>query len=61
MIILSKNKQTLKIDEFKFKCCIGKNGLSLNKGKVIKKHQKDYSQLEIYISDQIELISPEQI
>ena len=31
MIILSKNKQTLQIDEFKFKCCVGKNGISSKK------------------------------
>ena len=28
MTILLKNKQTLKFDVFKFKCCIGKNGLT---------------------------------
>ena len=27
MIILLKNKQTLQIDEFKFKCSVGKNGI----------------------------------
>jgi L,D-peptidoglycan transpeptidase YkuD (ErfK/YbiS/YcfS/YnhG family) len=31
MIIFLKNKHTLQIDEFKFKCCIGKNGLTKNK------------------------------
>ena len=31
MIIELKNKNTLIVDEFKFKCCIGKNGLKLNK------------------------------
>ncbi len=31
MIIHVKNKNTLIIDDFKFKCCIGKNGLSSNK------------------------------
>lgn len=31
MIILVKNKHTLIIDEFKFKCCIGKNGTALKK------------------------------
>ncbi len=31
MIILSKNKQTLQIDEFKFKCSFGKNGISSKK------------------------------
>ncbi len=31
MIIYLKNKQTLKVDNFKFKCVIGKNGISKNK------------------------------
>lgn len=31
MQIKLKNKDTLIIDDFKFKCCIGKNGLSSNK------------------------------
>ena len=31
MKIILKNKYTLKIDDFKFKCCIGKNGLKKNK------------------------------
>ena len=31
MIILSKNKQTLIIDEFKFKCSVGKSGISSKK------------------------------
>ena len=31
MIIHVKNKNTLIIDDFKLKCCIGKNGLKLNK------------------------------
>ena len=31
MIIHVKNKSTLIIDDFKFKCCIGKNGLNSNK------------------------------
>ena len=31
MIIHVKNKDTLIIDDFKFKCCIGKNGLNSNK------------------------------
>ena len=28
MTILLKNKHTVKFDDFKFKCCIGKNGLT---------------------------------
>ncbi len=31
MRIYLKNKHTLQVDDFKFKCCIGKNGLSYNK------------------------------
>ena len=31
MIIYLKNKHTLQIDDFSFKCCIGKNGLSKSK------------------------------
>ena len=31
MIIYLKNKDTLQVDNFEFKCCIGKNGLSKNK------------------------------
>ena len=31
MTIIIKNKDTLHIDEFKFKCCIGKNGIKENK------------------------------
>ncbi len=40
MIILIKNKHTLLIDEFKFKCSVGKNGLSLNKIEGDKKTPK---------------------
>ena len=31
MTIFVKNKHTLQIDEFKFKCCIGKKGFTINK------------------------------
>ena len=31
MIITLKNKHTLQIDDFIFKCCIGKKGLTINK------------------------------
>ena len=31
MTILIKNKYTLLVDDFKFKCCIGKSGVSRNK------------------------------
>ena len=40
MIILLKNKQTLQINEFKFKCSIGKNGISSKKKEGDKKTPK---------------------
>ncbi len=46
MIILLKNKQTLQIDEFKFKCSIGKNGTSSNKREGDKKTPKGIYSIE---------------
>ena len=40
MIIFVKNKHTLQIDEFKFKCCIGKNGSTKSKKEGDKKSPK---------------------
>ena len=40
MIIFLKNKHTLVVDEFKFKCCVGKNGISSNKIEGDKKTPK---------------------
>ena len=40
MIILSKNKQSLQLHEFKFKCSIGKNGISSKKIEGDKKTPK---------------------
>ncbi len=40
MQILIKNKDTLLCDEFKFKCCIGKKGLTINKFEGDKKTPK---------------------
>jgi L,D-peptidoglycan transpeptidase YkuD (ErfK/YbiS/YcfS/YnhG family) len=37
MTILVKNKHTLQIDEFTFRCCIGKNGSTKNKKEGDKK------------------------
>ena len=31
MIIFLKNKHTLKVDEFNFKCSVGKNGITTKK------------------------------
>ena len=39
MIIYIENKHSLKVDDFKFKCCIGKNGKSKKKRREIKKLQ----------------------
>ena len=40
MTIFVKNKHTLQIDEFKFKCSIGKKGLTINKKEGDKKTPK---------------------
>ena len=46
MIIFLKNKQTLEIDEFKFRCCIGKKGLTKNKKEGDKKTPKGTFEIE---------------
>ena len=46
MIIYLKNKHTLKVDEFYFKCSIGKNGLSLKKKEGDKKTPKGTFQID---------------
>ena len=40
MTILVKNKHTLQIDEFTFRCCIGKKGSTKNKKEGDKKTPK---------------------
>jgi L,D-peptidoglycan transpeptidase YkuD (ErfK/YbiS/YcfS/YnhG family) len=40
MIILLKDKQTLKVNDFYFKCCIGKNGTTYKKKEGDKKTPK---------------------
>ncbi len=40
MTIFVKNKHTLQIDEFKFRCCVGKRGLTINKKEGDKKTPK---------------------
>ena len=40
MTIFVKNKQTLQIDEFKLRCCIGKKGSTVNKKEGDKKTPK---------------------
>ena len=46
MIIYLKNKQTLKVDDFLFKCSIGKNGISKKKVEGDKKTPKGTFQIE---------------
>ena len=53
MTILVKNKHTLQIDEFKFRCSIGKNGSTGKKKKEIKKHQKEPLKFNIFILGKI--------
>ena len=46
MTIFVKNKHTLQIDEFKFKCCIGKKGSNSNKKEGDKKTPKGTFEIE---------------
>ena len=46
MTIYLKNKHTLQIDEFRFKCCIGKKGLTNNKKEGDKKTPKGIFEIE---------------
>ena len=46
MTIFLKNKHTLQIDEFKFRCCIGQKGLTLNKKEGDKKTPKGTFEIE---------------
>ena len=46
MTIFVKNKHTLQIDEFKFKCCIGKKGTTKNKKEGDRKTPKGTYEIE---------------
>jgi L,D-peptidoglycan transpeptidase YkuD (ErfK/YbiS/YcfS/YnhG family) len=46
MIIFVKDKHSLQIDDFKFKCCIGKNGSTINKKEGDKKTPKGIFNIE---------------
>ena len=56
MLIILKNKHTLQIDEFSFKCCIGKNGSSVIKKEGDKKTPKGIFKIEnlYYRKDRLE-------
>ena len=53
MTIFVKNKHTLQIDQFKFRCCIGEKGSTKNKKEGDKKHQKETLRLKIFILGKI--------
>ena len=54
MTILVKNKYTLEINGFKFRCSIGKNGTTLKKKKKeTTRHLRENFLWEIYIIDPI--------
>jgi len=55
MLIYLKNKHTLQVDEFSFKCALGKNGISKNKIEGDKKTPKGTFSIEklYYRSDRI--------
>ena len=59
MIIYLKNKHTLLIDDFRFKCCIGKNGFSKKKMEGDKKTPTGRFSIEnlYYRSDRIKNFS----
>ena len=46
MTIILKNKHSLKVDEFQFKCCVGKNGISIEKIEGDNKTPKGNFELE---------------
>ena len=46
MTILVKNKHTLLIDEFKFRCCIGKNSTTINKKEGDKRTPRGVFEIE---------------
>ena len=46
MTIFIKNKQTLQVDDFQFKCCIGKKGSTTNKKEGDKKTPKGIFEIE---------------
>ena len=59
MQIILKNKDTLLFDEFKFKCSIGKKGITSNKKEGDKKTPRGTFSLEclFYRKDRINIIS----
>ena len=58
MTILVKNKHSLQIDEFKFKCCIGKKGSTKNKKEGDKKTPKGIFEIENLYYRKDRLVKP---
>jgi L,D-peptidoglycan transpeptidase YkuD (ErfK/YbiS/YcfS/YnhG family) len=58
MTILIKNKHTLLIDEFKFRCCIGKNGSTKNKKEGDKRTPKGTFEIENLYYRKDRLVKP---
>ena len=58
MTILVKNKHTLQIDEFQFRCCIGKKGLTKNKKEGDKKTPKGTFEIENLYYRKDRLVQP---
>ena len=54
MTIFLKNKHTLQIDEFYFKCCIGKNGVTRRKKEGDYKTPLGTFKIENYFLEKIE-------
>ena len=54
MTIYVKDKHTLLVDDFRFKCCIGKNGVSKNKVEGDKKTPIGFYEIENYIIEMID-------
>ena len=61
MLITVKNKDTLKLDDYVFRCSIGKNGITSKKKKEINVHHKVNLNWEHYIIELIELKNLKQI
>lgn len=57
-MIIKLNKNTLEVDQFQFKCCIGKNGLSKNKVEGDKKTPSGLFKLGrlFYRSDKLKIV-----
>tara|TARA_Y100000996_G_scaffold414896_1_gene407276 strand:+ start:371 stop:865 length:495 start_codon:yes stop_codon:yes gene_type:complete len=58
MTIYIKNKHTLQIGEFKFRCCIGKRGLTINKKEGDKKTPKGIYKIENFYYRKDRILKP---